>query len=194
MGTEPINALPVAYYKNLLTSEYKLSTKFNMWLVANLSILEDITDLLQAIYTYFDLDTAVGDQLDTVGAIVGAARQVSFQPTSGSPILDDTTYRLLIKATIANNQWDGKIDSLYPIWGSLFPGGTIIIEDHQDMTATIIVTGSFSSIVQDLISHDLIVPRPETVQYNYSFGSLPFFGFSVTNTAFIAGFNVGNWS
>jgi hypothetical protein len=194
--SSPIQALPVGYYTERMTSEYRTPAPlFNQWLLAVLQIATDITNLLQFLSGAFDLDFAVGAQLDVLGEIVGVGRVVPFQPSGGvSPILDDTTYRLLIRATIANSQWDGTIGSLYPIWRSLFPGGQITIIDNQDMSANIIMTGSFNSIIQDLVSNGMIVPRPQAVLYNYEFGDLPFFGFSTSNTAFIAGFDVGNWS
>jgi hypothetical protein len=194
MATAPIQSLPVGYYQNLLTSEYKTVPKFNQWLLAVLSIANDITNCLQTITSSFDLDTATGVQLDILGVIVGVSRIVSFQPSGGiSPILTDSVYRILLKATIANNEWDGKIGSLYGIWGYLFIGGTIVIQDNQNMTANIFLTGTFSSIIQDLVSNGLIVPRPETVQYTYNFGDLPFFGFDLEDS-FISGWDVGKWS
>ena len=190
----PIGSLPNGYYSNLLTSEYKNTVEFQQWLQVVLNIAQDVSNCLQFITSAFDLDYAVGVQLDVLGVIVGVGRIVPFQPTGGvSPILDDATYRLLIKATIANNQWDGKIGSLYPIWRTLFPSGTIVIEDNQNMTATITITGTFSSIIQDLISNDMIVPRPQAVAYTYNFGSLPFFGFDRSD-AFIAGWDTGKWA
>lgn len=189
----PITSLPVGYY-NLLTPEYSTATKFDKWLLTSLDILNDISNCLASITTAFDLDYAIGVQLDILGYLIGIGRTVNFQPSNGvSPILDDTTFRLLLKATIANNLWDGKIGSMYPIWNALFPGGHITIEDNQNMTANIIITGSFTSIIQDLITHDLIVPRPQAVQYFYLLGDLPYFGFDLNNQ-FIAGWDVGKWS
>lgn len=194
MANGPVQALPVGYYTNLLTSEYKNAVLFNRWLSTVLNIANDISNCLATVSSVFDLDVAIGAQLDVLGAIVGVSRLVPFQPSGGvSPLLDDSTYRLLIKATIANNQWDGRIGSLYPIWLELFPGGRLIIIDNQNMTATVVMTGTFTSIIQDLISNGLIVPRPQAVRYNYVFGSLPFFGFDLNN-GFIAGFDQGKWS
>lgn len=193
MGQIPTGSLPNGYYLNVLTSQYKTAPVFNSWLTTVLNIASDVSNCLQFITSAFDLDFAVGNQLDTIGVIVGVARIVPFQPTGlVSAILDDSTYRLLIKATISNNQWNGKIGSLYAIWTNLFPGGRISIIDNQNMTATVVMTGSFSTIIQDLIQNGMIVPRPQAVQYNYVFGNLPFFGFGPPN-AFIAGFGVGKW-
>ncbi len=192
MGS-PIVSLPPTYYRGLLTSEYRASTKFNAWMQAVLLIANDITACLASITDAFDLDNAVGVQLDILGQIAGSSRMVDFQPSNGiSPVLDDGTYRILIKATIANNQWDGRIGSLYPIWQELFPSGSITIIDNQNMSAEVVLTGSFTSILQDLISHGLIVPRPEAVQYTYVFGSLPFLGFD-RDDAFVSGFDAGHF-
>jgi hypothetical protein len=194
--SSPVFALSESYYENLLTSEYRPNSAplFNQWLQAPLAIANDISNCLQSISPAFNLGTAIGAQLDVIGVIVGASRAVPFQPSAGvSPVLTDAVYRLLLQATIANNQWDGKIGSLYPIWQTLFPGGNITIIDNQNMTATILITGTFSSIEEDLITHGLIVPRPQAVLYTYVFGGLPFFGFDRSD-AYIAGWDTGKWS
>lgn len=192
-GQLPTQSLGNGYYLNILTSEYRPTIQFNRWLTSILNISQDISNCLQFITSYFDLDFAIGVQLDILGTLIGVGRVVPFQPTGGiSPVLNDDTYRILLKATIANNQWDGKQGSLYPIWSQLFPGGQIVIIDNQNMTADILMTGSFSSIIQDLINNGMIVPRPQAVEYNYVFGTLPFFGFGFNND-FIAGFGTGHW-
>jgi hypothetical protein len=192
-GQLPIQSLTNGYYINILTSEYRTTTQFNQWFTVVLNIATDISNCLQFITSAFDLDFAIGVQLDILGVLIGVKRTVPFQPNNGiSPVLDDDTYRILLKATIANNQWDGTQGSLYPIWKQLFPGGQITIIDNQNMTANIIMTGSLSSIIQDLITNGMIVPRPQAVQYNYIFGTLPFFGFGFNNL-FIAGFGTGHW-
>lgn len=197
-GNSPIENLPLGYYIGILTSQYvKTATnspKLNAFLQAMLQKFDAVSQLLVELDTSLDLDAAVGDQLDMLGSTVGASRIVGFQPTgSVSPILDDTTYRLYIKAKIAQNQWDGTLPSLYPIWSSLFPSGNIVIIDNQNMTASITLTGAFTSIIQDLITNGYIVPRPEGVLYTYVFGVLPFFGFG-SSPGFIAGFGEGHWA
>jgi hypothetical protein len=193
MATAPVQYLTNSYYKNLLTSEYRGTVEFQAWMDTVLNIAQDISNCLLFISSSFDIDQAIGVQLDTLGEIIGVGRIVPFQPSGGaSPILDDDTYRLLLRATIFNNQWDGKIGSMYPIWRSLFPSGRISIIDNQNMTATIVASGSLTDIIKDLIRHDMIIPRPQSVAYNYIFSDLPLFGFGPAN-AFIAGFGVGKW-
>lgn len=193
-GNAPIETLPIGYYLNLVTSQYRLSPKFNALLKVLLRKFDDVTNCMVKLDTAFDLDSAIGVQLDSLGIVAGVGRTVNFQPTGGvSPILDDDTYRILIKAKIIQNQWDGTRATLYTSWRQLFPNGTIIIADNQNMTATVLITGSFTSITKDLIANGYIVPRPEGVQYTYSFATLPVFGFDLNNS-FIAGFDLGKWS
>ena len=193
-GNEPIETLPIGYYTGILTSQYKNSPKLNALLYVLLKKFDDVSQVLVQLDTSLDLDAAMGAQLDMLGATVSAGRTVGFQPSDGvSPVLDDATYRLYIKAKIAQNQWDGTLPSLYPIWQQLFPDGKIIIIDNQNMTADITLTGTFTSIIQDLITNGYIVPRPEGVLYTYVFGVLPYFGFG-SSPGFIAGFGDGHWA
>jgi hypothetical protein len=190
----PIYALPISYYLNLLTSEYRMAPNLNANLASSLQLFEDVMTCNVGMIEAFDLDYATGVQLDILGSIAGVPRTVSFQPSGGvSPILDDDTYRFVIKATIANNQWQGTQDELYIIWEKLFSSGTIVILDNQNMTCTITLTGVFSSIIKDLIVNGYIIPRPEAVEYIFVFGTRPFFGYD-ENNAFIAGYDTGHWS
>lgn len=194
-GNEPIENLPLGYYTGLVTHQYTLpnSPKLTKLVRMLTQKFDDVSQVLVRMDTALDLDVAVGAQLDMLGATAGAARTVGFQPSgSVSPVLDDATYRLYIKAKIAQNQWDGTLPSLYPIWASLFPDGSIIIIDNQNMTADITLKGTFTSIIQDLITNGYIVPRPEGVLYTYLFGTLPYFGFG-SSPGFIAGFGTGHW-
>jgi hypothetical protein len=139
---------------------------------------------------------ASGAQLDIIGTIVGASRRLPFQPVTGSPpvpvspILDDADYLTLIQAKIAQNQWDGQVGSLYVLWGYLFPGGHITVLDNQNMTANIILSGTFTPIALQMIENDMIIPRPQGVEYIYGSPLLPVFGADVDNSL-IAGADVG---
>ena len=188
----PIYSLSLYYYLALVTSEYRMATNFLANLTSSIQLFEDVMTCNGLMTEAFDLGSAAGVQLDVLGQIAGVSRTVNFQPSdSVSPVLDDTTYRILIQATIAANQWKGTQSELYPIWQTLFPGGRIVIQDEQNMSCVIILSGVFTSIVQDLITHGYIVPRPEAVNYSYTFSTLPVFGTDESN-AFIAGVDVGH--
>jgi hypothetical protein len=184
----------IGYYLSLLTSQYQNSPNFLAWTTALLQPLIDAGVLIQYIVNDFDLDAALGPQLDVVGQLVGASRTLPFQPSNGvSPVLTDSVYKILLKAKIAQNQWNGQIDSLYMLWGQLFPGGKLLVVDNQNMSATIFISGVFSSITSDLVLHGLIVPRPEGVEYTYAFGPFPAFGFG-SLPSYVAGFGTGKWN
>jgi hypothetical protein len=191
-GNEPIETLPIGYYQALRTAQYVNSPKFNALLYVLLKKFDDVSQCLVKFDTAFDLDSAVGAQLDALGVIAGVGRVVNFQPSNSvSPVLDDTTYRIYVKAKIAQNQWDGTITSLYTIWKYLFPSGNIVIADQQNMTAVIFISVGFTSIIQDLIVNGFIVPRPEGVEYTYVFAEMPVFGADLDN-AYIAGADLGH--
>jgi hypothetical protein len=190
----PIYSLSLYYYLALVTSEYRMATNFLANLTSSIQLFEDVMTCNGLMTEAFDLDSAAGVQLDVLGQIAGVSRTVNFQPSdSVSPVLDDATYRILIQATIAANQWKGTQSELYPIWQALFPSGSIKIIDNQNMSCTILLAGSFTSIVQDLITNGYIVPRPEGVEYTYEYSNLPIFGFG-ENDSFIGGFGTGLWA
>jgi hypothetical protein len=116
----------------------------------------------------FDLDVAVGYQLDTIGRLVGVKRLLEFVPSGGeSPLLDDETYRFLIKATIIKNTWKGKLEDLYSAWRVLYPESKLFqIQDLQDMTFNVIIAGDFTSLQKELISKGYIIPKAEGVRIN----------------------------
>ena len=91
-GNQPIEVLPLGYYQWLLTSQYVNSPKLNALLYVLLKKFDDVSQCLVKFDTAFDLDSAVGPQLDALGAIAGALRTVGFQPSGGvSATLDDDT-------------------------------------------------------------------------------------------------------
>lgn len=120
-----------------------------------------------------------------------AGQAVQANGVALSPTLSDVDFRTLILAKIAQNQWNGQASSLYPLFQQLFPGAHIYILDNQNMTATIVLAGTFSAIQQSMILNGLIIPRPQGVLYNFSFAELPIFG-ADQNTATIAGADIGH--
>jgi hypothetical protein len=183
---EPINT-----YLALPTAQWRTAANFNEWLTANLQLFQDVNACASLLPSAFDISIAFGVQLDVLGVILGQSRQVAFQPTGGAnPILDDDTYRLLLQARIQQNHWNGQIDSLIAIWQSLFSGGTLIVNDGQDMTVTISLAGAFSSMIEDLLLQGYILPRPQGVRYIYNLATLPVFGLDRSD-AYVAGLDLG---
>ena len=181
------------YYLSLVTSEYQTSPNMLAWLQANLQLFLDDLSCVELFTSAFNLDVAIGPQLDILGVIIGESRTVSFQPSNGvSPVLDDATYRFLLKCHVFWNHWDGQLESILLFWRRVFPGGVLIITDNQDMSATVYIAGAFTSIIKDLVANGYILPRPQGVLYNYVFPTLPLLGFD-RNDSFQAGWDLGHF-
>lgn len=154
----------VEKYLNLITSQHKVQPKFTAWLTSALGIVYDGMDLAKDIPQYFDLDKAIGKQLDILGTIIGRSRVLNFQPSGGtSPVLDDDNYRLALKAKIAQNQWDGTLPQIYEIWYSLFSNASLIVVDNQNMTMSALVEGNLDPIAIELVAGGYIIPKPAGV-------------------------------
>lgn len=156
-----VSASPVDEYLDLITSQHRKQPKFISWLASALAIVNDGITVTKNITSNFDIDTAVGVQLDVIGEIVGLSRVLRFQPSDGSPpVLDDTSYRIALKAKIAQNQWDGTIPQVYEIWDSLFPDIGLRIVDNQNMTMSALVDGQLDAVTAELIASGYIIPKP----------------------------------
>jgi hypothetical protein len=160
--------------------------------------LDEVDACMDLMDYSFDLDYAVGNQLDILGEIVGIKRTLPFQPNYGiSPTLTDEDYRTLLKATIGKNHWDGIQGSLSSLWAVLFPDATLATHDnniYDRMSMDIFIEfPNRSSVFVDLAVRDYIIPRPEGVKPRYYVGPpFPLFGFDYFDP-YVAGFDLGNW-
>jgi hypothetical protein len=171
-----------SYYENLITSEYRLQPHFMAWVDAGIDALNDMQNTAENIIQAFHIDSAIGVQLDVLGVILGCSRIINFEPSDGSSqTLDDDSYRLLLKAKIVQNQWDGKITSLYTMWADLFPDTELLLIDNQDMSMNVLIIGNFSALEKDFISHGYIIPKPEGVRINFATISTAIFSYGYDN-------------
>jgi len=133
-------------------------------------LLQPLADQLQVttgMFDLFDLDEAVGQQLDFVGQWIGPTRYLEvalpdvyfsfdvtglgfdqgvWAPNGGATVLTalpDAQYRLLLYATVATNHWDGTVPgaetALNSFWNPF--GYWEYIIDNQDMTMTFLLVG-----------------------------------------------------
>lgn len=210
-------------YLNLVTSEYRNQPVFIATLSLILKPIIYMQDLKKSMIPLFDLDVAVGDQLDILGQWVGVSRNIaipitgiyfswdgsdytlgwdygSWQPSDAPTSitsLPDDAYRTLIRAKIAANHWDGTTDGAYTIWDALFPNVTILIQDNQNMTyALAIVGGVIDSLTLALITGGYIQLRPEGVRisgYYASIDSGPVFAWDL-DAPLLQGWDTGSWA
>ena len=185
-------------YRRLLTSEYKTRPRLTSWLLWLLSEGLTYKNTVQEFLDAFNLDTAVGVQLDIIGRIVGVDRLLSFHPVSGdSPRMNDSTYRMVIKAKIIQNTWKGTLDELYEAWAVLFPEVRYFqIQDLQDMTYNVVIMGAFTPLERELIANGYIIPKPEGVRINLltitDTSGLPLFAYDM-DTYLLSGYT-SHWA
>ena len=185
-------------YRRLLTSEYKTRPRLTSWLLWLLSEGLTYKNTVQEFLDAFNLDTAVGVQLDIIGRIVGVDRLLSFHPVSGdSPLMNDSTYRMVIKAKIIQNTWKGTLDELYEAWAVLFPEVRYFqIQDLQDMTYNVVIMGAFTPLERELIANGYIIPKPEGVRINLltitDTSGLPLFAYDM-DTYLLSGYT-SHWA
>jgi len=142
----------------------------------------------------FNVATAVGPQLDIIGQWVGISRYVSIllnqwfsfdtanlgfdqgvwwvppEPQSGVMALDDTTYRALIAAKIAWNNWDATTPSYFTMLATLFSPCTVAITDNLNKTIGVTVTGTLPNPTLKLLATESMLPFvPVGVAVSYTF-------------------------
>ncbi|MFM0488029.1 DUF2612 domain-containing protein [Paraburkholderia graminis] len=155
-------------YTSLITSEHSGKPKFSAMVAAVAQCFADQINVMQSIPAAFDLDTAVGVQLDAVGLWAGITRQLRlplnvyfsldtanlgfdqgswqgpFDPSAGLVSLDDATFRTLIRAKIAANSWDGTIPGAAAAYAALF-GNSSATPTPQSVTAEQFAIGDGST-------------------------------------------------
>lgn len=220
VGPSPGDVQP---YVNLITSEHIDKPNFVAMVAALVQPLADLQVVMGGIPALYDLDAAVGVQEDTVGLWVGVSRNISIPLTgvffswdvaglgwgegSWTPSLDatslvvlsDAQYRVLLKARVAANQWDGTIPGAYAVWNQIFVGtGTgILIQDFDDMHMSLALTGPVpDAVTLALFEGGYLSLKPAGVHIdNYItpvVPDTPYFGWGVENSS-ISGWGVGYW-
>ena len=183
-----MSVIDASFYTDLITSEHATKPKFKSWVEVLLLPFVDCINLNDDIKKAFNLNTAVGVQLDTLGKILVQSRQMTFQPTDGSsPLLNDYYYRMILKAKVIKNQWKGTIHNFYSFWKILFEGQplNIYLVDNQQMEPVVVIWSSQTPLmIQDFLRNNLIIPKPAglgfTVRQVDIEGILGFFGTEFT--------------
>lgn len=208
-------------YLNLITSEHRQKPNFTAMVSLDVSPMVQVQNLLESLIILYNVDFAVGEQLDFIGQWAGVTRNIaipipgvvftwdgtaaegwdfgSWNGASGSSVitvLPDDAFRTLIKARIAANSWDGTIPAAYAIWSELFPTYNIIIEDYGNMTMLTAIVGVVpDSLTVALFTGGYIALRPEGVLNSFAIpvDTGPIFAWD-TETAYLAGWDEGSWA
>lgn len=165
-------------YLSLITQEHATKPKFVATVAASVSPFVKVQEVMRGFIRDFDVDEAVGVQLDIVALWVGLLRKVGIpitgyyftwddvvadgwdngvwkgigDPDSGFVILPDDLFRALIKAKIQANHWRGDIAGAYDIINeALSVDNVVTIVDNQNMTMTVRVQANVLPAVEQAI-------------------------------------------
>lgn len=172
MSTEDL----VGYYSKLLILQYL--EKPNAYAMIKALVTPTIMDNLPLdVQDAFDLETAVGVQLDTIAKYVGVTR--SGNGFSGPITLGDDDFRVLIKLAIVQNGSGSSLAQIQQLLHQFFPD-EIIVFDYANMRMAYYVSPLAGSVelAQLFITKNLF-PKPMGVQLAsiiYSPDILRFFG------------------
>ena len=184
----------VAAFLSRLAHSYQEGTNITALLTALLSEVEEYEGIVCGLVDTLDCDTAVGDQLDIVGTIVGLPRTVcgvfrSEPQLCGGPVIpledytftDDAEYRKFIKAHIAARNFDGTLAAYESILQLLFDD--IPIGDPLTGDARVAIShGGYTFIRIPRALTDLENQRMELVKF-----ILPYFGATDVRVGFGTG-------
>jgi Protein of unknown function (DUF2612) len=189
-------SLTPSTYQALVTSEHNLRPNFMAWIAALVQPFVDEQNVLTSFPIIFDIDVAVGDQLDKIGQWVGVSRNLPIE-IMGISTLPDASYRILLKLFIAMNQWDGTVPGIYTVWNTVFAaeGYQILVDDGQDMTMFVVFLNPPTDVViLAILTEGYFLLRPAGVRisgyFEPSVPSIPLFGFDIEDSM-VSGFDVG---
>lgn len=150
-------SVPLATYLGRITPWQSNNPRFTATVSGSLAPITTAAAVIASLPAAFDLDTAVGAQLDIVGEWVGRARTVLL-PIVGAyfswdveglgwdqgawrgpyadevaiAALDDETYRRLLYANILAKRWDGTVPGAQAAFDAFFvdPATLVFVQDN----------------------------------------------------------------
>jgi hypothetical protein len=183
-------------YTTLITSQHTDKPKFVALVQALSGAVDGITQAIQSLPQAFDLDNALGKQLDIDGEWIGQSRAVGGvltlgyfgfsdnvvatnfgeendpsiggrfyeedEPFTSTAVLADPEYRLVLKAKIIRNHYDGTTEEIVNALKLIF-NAPAHVEDNGTMNLTIVINAPISAIGQSLLTNFDLLPRPAGV-------------------------------
>lgn len=152
------------YYADLLILQYKTQPKARATIKA---LTEKVVDdgLLLDVINGFNLQTAVGKQLDILGKYIGLSRNVRKEVNSPSTvILTDEQYRLLLQLKLVCNTSYSSTSQIRSALYQLFPNDIRIFDDRT-MQLEYQLSSRFDGLEQIIIEEELL-PFPMGLGFN----------------------------
>lgn len=156
-------------YLDGIESQHQSKPRYMAMVTALLEKIDDVTAVIRQMPRLFYVGEAEGRQLDAAGRLAGTNREYASTTVPDAPeLLDDDVFRKVIKAQIAQNQWDGTNAGFREIWemtiGDMLDAA---VHDNQDMSMNVRVNGSLEPVLTELILAGRFVPKPMGVGMNY---------------------------
>lgn len=173
-------------------AQYRTKPKAMEWYKITRSLAAELGSAVDAVRVMYNIDTAVGAQLDIIGRIVVIDRaftgQVALDPglfalTDGDEFGDteavfaalfvdqdnqmsDDLYRLVIKAKIIKNNSDATIDSILFGMNFLLPNAEFLrVTDGENMSFSIEFYGNITELQRYALLNSQLVPKPQGVRF-----------------------------
>lgn len=174
-------------------AEYRNKPKSVAWYNITRSLATQLESVSQAVRVMYNIDTAVGEQLNIIGRIVVVDRSFVgsvqlfpglFALTDGDEFGDtnamfsgltidtdeqmsDDFYRLVIKAKIIKNNSDATADSILQGLNFLIPNADFIrLTDSEDMSFNVEFYGNITDLERYALLNATLVPKPQGVLFN----------------------------
>ena len=174
-------------------AQYRDKPKAVAWYEIAEKLGGSIEAAAQAVRKSYDIDAAIGEQLNVIGRIVVAPRSFVgsipmnpglFDLTDGDEFgnddamfsaltidqdgqLSDELYRLVIKAKIIKNNGDSTIENILDGMNFLLPTADVLrVTDGEDMSFSIEFYGQISSLERFALLNAELVPKPQAVRFN----------------------------
>lgn len=180
------------YYASLLINQYRDKPKAFATVKAVVDFM--VMDLLPTeVRDAFDIETAVGVQLDTLGMYQGIDRY-SWGP-NGDFTLTDDEFRSLIKMAIVKNSSNSSLKTIVDLLNTYFPT-EIQVFDSQNMKIHYMVDIVSDNLLYAFIN-EVLLPKPMGVQLTaiiYADNIDKVFGFRTYAASLNRGVNLNNYT
>ncbi|WP_338571479.1 DUF2612 domain-containing protein [Pseudomonas canadensis] len=174
-------------------AQYRDKPKAVAWYAIAETLGGSIEAAAEAVRKSYDIDSAVGEQLNVIGRIVVAPRSFIgsapmnpglFDLTDGDEFgdidamfsaltidqdgeLSDELYRLVIKAKIVRNNGDATIENILDGMNFLLPTAEVLrVTDGEDMSFSIEFYGQITNLERFALLNAKLVPKPQAVRFN----------------------------